>query len=100
MGKKNKGKKPNASANKEEANKIKELFQKMPKRVEIGSEWFVVSMKWITAWQDYIGFDDEEGDDGKEREFGDHPGKIDNSDIFEDKGKLVEQSKKFEYQNI
>ena len=64
----------------------------MPKRVEVGQEWFVVSMKWIKKWQQFVGFesttaggDDEEGG-AAAPEYGPKPGKIDNSDIILDDG--------------
>jgi hypothetical protein len=34
----------------DEVIKVKEMFKNMPKRVEISSVWYVVSMKWIMAW--------------------------------------------------
>mmetsp|Transcript_31098 Transcript_31098/g.47497 ORF Transcript_31098/g.47497 Transcript_31098/m.47497 type:complete len:81 (-) Transcript_31098:2782-3024(-) len=45
----------------------------MPKAVKVGSEWYLVSMKWIQKWQSYVGF---EGEPSSEK-----PGKMDNSDI-------------------
>mmetsp|Transcript_1956 Transcript_1956/g.3412 ORF Transcript_1956/g.3412 Transcript_1956/m.3412 type:complete len:110 (+) Transcript_1956:205-534(+) len=55
----------------------------MPKRIKEGSEWYVISMKWIERWQRYTGFgnldQDEDGDNSAPPQ---HPGPIDNSDII------------------
>lgn len=48
----------------------------MAKRVEVGSEWFIVSQSWINKWQKFVGFDDGVSNDI-------NPGKMDNSDIIE-----------------
>lgn len=62
-----------------EADKIREMIMNMPKTVEVGSVWYIISMQWIYKWQAYVGFDDQNKDMvGKN-----HPGKIDNSDIIQ-----------------
>lgn len=33
------------------------MIKGMAKTVEVGSEWYVVSMDWIGKWQRYVGFD-------------------------------------------
>ncbi len=63
-----------AEGRKAEAEAVRKLIKSMPKTVEEGSEWFLVSMKWIQKWQAYVGF---EGDSS-----GKPPGQIDNSDII------------------
>jgi hypothetical protein len=52
------------------------MIQKMAKRVDVGSEWFLVSQSWINNWQKFVGFDDGVSSDK-------NPGKMDNSDIIE-----------------
>ena len=64
-----------AATEEPEADKVKKLIKEMPKSVKEGSEWYIVSMKWINKWQNYVGFNQEESTKG------DHPGQIDNSDI-------------------
>lgn len=29
----------------------------MAKNIQVGSEWFIVSIKWINKWQKYVRFD-------------------------------------------
>ena len=69
----------------------------MSSKIEIGEEWFIVSMKWIKAWQEHVGFDnasatpkpdDDEG--AATPAYGPNPGKIDNTDIIIDEGKVPE----------
>lgn len=48
----------------------------MPKTVEVKSVWYVVSMKWISNWQKYVGFDTKSN--------GIKPAKIDNSDLIQE----------------
>ena len=56
---------------------MRELLAAMPKRVEIDSEWFIVSMTWIKKWEVFVGFEE-----GSEPQLDKKPGKIDNSDII------------------
>ena len=49
----------------------------MAKTVKEGSEWYIVSMKWIQKWQAFVGFkqgDDEESKDAGASNLGPHPG--------------------------
>ena len=53
----------------------------MAKNIKLSSEWYIVSIKWINKWQNYVRFDQ---DDQSESDIKiQHPGKIDNSDIIE-----------------
>ena len=65
---------------KKEAELVKEMIKNMAKTVEVDSVWYIVSMSWITRWQNSVGFDKEEGDD---EPLGKAPGKMDNQDIVE-----------------
>lgn len=49
-----------ANTNAAEAEHVKELITNMAKVVEVGSEWYIVSMKWIEKWQKHVNFDQEE----------------------------------------
>ena len=72
----------------------------MSKRVEIGEEWFIVSMKWIKKWQEHVGFESESQDESAR---GPNPGKIDSTDIVLGdgaQGKLDEMSNKHIYLNF
>ena len=53
------------------------MITNMPKKVDVGSEWFIVSMAWISKWQKFVGFEDDQSPNGI------NPGKIDNSDIID-----------------
>ena len=53
----------------------------MAKNIQLSSEWYIVSIKWINKWQNYVRFDQ---DDQSESDIKiQHQGKIDNSDIIE-----------------
>lgn len=39
-----------ATASSPEAEQVKFMIANMPKKVEVGSEWFIVSMGWISKW--------------------------------------------------
>lgn len=41
-----------------ERDEIKKMIKNMPKTVEVGSEWYIVSMYWIEKWQKYVNFDE------------------------------------------
>lgn len=41
----------------EEAKELYRMIQKMEKRVEPGSKWYIVSMEWIEKWQRHVYFD-------------------------------------------
>lgn len=77
------------------------MIQAMPKRVEKGSEWFVVGMGWIKKWQKWVYLDllstQTEGNE-KDRA---HPGKLECSDIIQPTSprQIKEQAKKFVFQN-
>lgn len=43
-----------------EADEAKQLIANMAKSVEVGSEWYIVSMKWILRWQEFVGFNQGE----------------------------------------
>lgn len=68
----------------------------MSKRVEIGEQWFIVSMKWIKKWQDHVGFEaestnaDDENESAAAPQLGPNPGKIDNRDIIVNGGEKLE----------
>jgi hypothetical protein len=53
------------------------MIAAMAKKVEVGSEWFLVSMAWINKWQKFVGFDGDEAPSEVS------PGKIDNRDIID-----------------
>jgi len=55
------------------------MIEKMAKSVEVGSEWYCVSMTWINKWQKFVNFD---GDGEIADEDRKPPGKIDNKDII------------------
>lgn len=92
---------------KKEAELVKEMIKNMAKMVEVESVWYIVSMSWITKWQNYVGFDKQDGDD---EPLGPHPGKMDNQDIIEPNfigtnnqivsTVLQELNKKFDFQNV
>ena len=65
------------TASSPEAEQVKFMITNMPKKVDVGSEWFIVSMAWISKWQKFVGFEDDQTPNGI------NPGKIDNSDIIE-----------------
>jgi hypothetical protein len=46
-----------ATASSSESDKVKFMIQNMAKTVEVGSEWYIVSMTWINKWQKFVGFD-------------------------------------------
>ena len=46
-----------ATADSSEADKVKLMIKNMPKKVELGSEWYIVSMTWIDKWQKWVGFE-------------------------------------------
>ena len=50
---------PVVTASSPEADKVKFMIQEMAKTVKEGSEWYIVSLKWINQWQKYVGFDCE-----------------------------------------
>ena len=63
------------------------MIKLMPKVVEEGSEWYLVSMSWINKWQKFVGFEDEDAESEATRDTSKdgaapHPGKIDNKDII------------------
>lgn len=66
-----------ATASSPEAEQVKFMIANMPKKVDVGSEWFIVSMGWISKWQQSVGFEDDQSPSGV------NPGKINNSDIIE-----------------
>ena len=39
-----------ATSKSSEADKVAYLLKNMAKTVEVGSEWYIVSMAWITKW--------------------------------------------------
>ena len=91
----------------DEASQVKFMIQKMAKTVEVGSEWFIVSMKWINCWQKFVNFDGQTKDEDRTP-----PGKINNSDIlleYSTKIRVVsgdnksvyldEMAEKFKFQN-
>ena len=57
----------------------------MDKQVVEGSEWFLISKKWMDAWEKYVYFDEVNGT-GEGEKISENervkPGKIDNSDII------------------
>jgi len=55
------------------------MLEEMAKSIVVGSEWYVISMKWIEKWQLYVNFDGEEESKSTERK---HPGKVDNTDLI------------------
>jgi len=55
------------------------MIEKMAKTVEVGSEWYCVSMTWINQWQRFVNFGGEEIADEDRKP----PGKIDNTDIIQ-----------------
>ena len=54
----------------------------MSKNIQVGSEWFIVSIKWINKWQKYVRFD-QVNDESISDIVIQRPGKIDNSDIID-----------------
>jgi hypothetical protein len=36
------------------------MIKNMAKSVKVGSEWFLVSMKWINKWQKFVGFEESD----------------------------------------
>ena len=68
----------------EEAIKFRDLLQSMDRLVKPDSVWFIISKKWMTAWERYnyvdllIGEKIEMTDDERNAK----PGKIDNEDIL------------------
>ena len=66
-----------------EARTVSQLLTNMDKTVTPGSQWFIVSMKWIDKWQKYTYFDllteNQTSISEEERK---HPGKISNEDII------------------
>jgi len=68
----------------EEAIKFRDLLQSMDRLVKPESVWFIISKKWMTAWERYnyvdllIGENVEMTDDERNAP----PGKIDNEDIL------------------
>jgi hypothetical protein len=67
----------------EEAMKVREMIKSMAKRVEVGQEWHVVSMQWISKWQVYTGFDTLDSPDSKPSESEPKPPRIDNANIID-----------------
>jgi len=55
----------------------------MAKSVAVGSVWYAVSMTWISKWQSFVGFDDENTTKKSDSDKVEHPGKMDCSDIIE-----------------
>lgn len=101
MGKKNK-----EMSKEDEAAKVQKMMKAMASRIEIGEQWFIISMKWIKKWQKYVGIEQtEDDDDNRAAQSSDDapsPGKIDNSNILVNDGlceDLEEQALKFQYQN-
>ena len=41
----------------EEGLKVKEMIEAIPRVPTAGSKWYVLDMKWVKQWQDYIYFD-------------------------------------------
>jgi hypothetical protein len=62
------------------------MINRMDKKVKPGSKWYILSMKWVNKWQNYIYFDHLSNSseplkiDKSERK---NPGILDNSDILE-----------------
>jgi hypothetical protein len=84
---KNKSKKGDTKES--EADHVKQLIKDMPKTIEVGSVWYIVSMSWIHKWQQFTGFDGPSNNQ--------NPGKIDSSDIIESGGVLLEQTEKLNF---
>ena len=55
------------------------MIEKMARTVEVGSEWYCVSMTWINKWQKFVNFEGEEIAEEDKKP----PGKIDNTDIIQ-----------------
>lgn len=51
-----------------EADEVKQMISDMAKTVKEGSEWYIVSMKWIQKWQAFVGF--KQGDDEESKDAG------------------------------
>lgn len=44
------GQENGVTADSSEADKVKLMIKNMPKKVEVGSEWYIISMTWIDKW--------------------------------------------------
>ena len=60
------------------------MIKGMTRQIEGGSKWYIISLKWLMAWQKYVYFDllqktEEAETPASERV---HPGKINNADII------------------
>ena len=64
------------------------MLEKMAKSIDVGSEWYVVSMKWIEKWQHYVNFDGGEETKSTERK---PPGKVDNTDLIQPYSNFVKK---------
>ncbi len=68
----------------EEAIKFRDLLQSMDRLVKPESVWFIISKKWMTAWERYNYVDLLIGEkiEMTDEERNASPGKIDNEDIL------------------